>query len=60
MNETMKLPEEFHPLNREEMHEVQGGFLGAVLIGLAIAGGAAIINDWDNFKNGLMGRPEVR
>ena len=52
MNETLKLPEEFHPLNQDEMHETQGGFLGAILAGLAIAAGTAIINDWDNFKNG--------
>ena len=60
MNETIQLSEKFYPLEREEMHEIQGGILGIILAGLAIAAGAAIINDWDNFKNGLMARPEVR
>ena len=34
--------------------------LGDVLviaIGLAIAAGTAIINDWDNFERGLTGQP---
>ena len=58
MNEQLKLPEEFLPLNREEMHETHGGILGAILAGLAIAAGTAIIGDWDNFKAGLAGRKE--
>ena len=59
MNETQKLSEEFLPLRRDEMYEIHGGFL-PILAGLIIAGGAAIIGDWDNFKNGLMGRKEVK
>ncbi len=59
MNETLKLPKEFLPLNREEMHEIHGGILLVILAGIAIAAGAAIINDWDNFKRGLMGMPEI-
>lgn len=58
MNETLRLPEQFHPLRKEDMHEIHGGILAVILAGLAIAAGAAIINDWDNFKAGLMGLPE--
>ena len=58
MNETLRLSEKFHPLEREEMHEIQGGILLLIIAGLTVAGGAAIINDWDNFKNGLFGRHE--
>lgn len=58
MNETLRLPEQFHPLKKEDMYEIHGGILGAILAGLVIAAGAAIINDWDNFKAGLMGQPE--
>ncbi len=58
MNETQKLSEEFLPLRRDEMYEIHGG--GIIVAGLVIAAGAAIINDWDNFINGLMGRPEVK
>lgn len=60
MNETIRLSEKFHPMERDEMHETHGGILGAIFIGLTIAAGAAIINDWDNFKNGLMARPEEK
>ncbi len=42
------------------MYETRGGFLGIIAAGLIIAAGAAIINDWDNFKAGLMGRPEIK
>jgi hypothetical protein len=58
MNETLRLPEQFHPLKKEDMHEIHGGILGVILAGLVIAAGAAIINDWDNFKAGLMGQLE--
>ena len=58
MNETNQLSEKFHPLEREEMHEIQGGILLIIIAGLTVAAGAAIINDWDNFKNGLFGRHE--
>ena len=59
MNESLQLSEKFHPMDRNELHETQGG-AWAILIGIGIAAGAAIINDWDNFKNGLFGRPEVK
>ena len=51
----------FIPLGEEEMYETRGGFgvLAAIAVGLAIAAGAEIFSDWDNFKAGLMGRPEM-
>jgi len=58
MNETLRLSEKFYPLERDEMHEIHGGILHIIIAGLIIAAGAAIINDWDNFKNGLFGRHE--
>lgn len=60
MNETLRISEKFQLLNREEMHETHGGILAVIIAGLAIAAGAAIINDWDNFKAGLMGLPEIK
>ena len=60
MNETLRLSEKFHPMEPDEMHETYGGILAAIFVGLTIAAGAAIINDWDNFKNGLMARPEEK
>ena len=60
MNETLRFSKYFLPLKREEMYDVKGGILAVILAGLAIAAGAAIINDWDNFKAGLMGLPEIK
>ena len=39
-----------------EQREVNGGILWEILVGAAVV---AIINDWDNFKAGLSGKPEV-
>ncbi len=60
MKETLRMPEHFSPLHEGEMHEIHGGFLAAILAGLIIAAGTAIINDWDNFKRGLRGLPEIK
>jgi len=51
----------FVPLSEEEARNTKGGvgILAAIAIGLAIAAGAEIFGDWDNFKAGLMGRPEI-
>jgi hypothetical protein len=51
----------FVPLSEEEARNTCGGFgvLAAIAVGLAIAAGAEIFSDWDNFKAGLMGRPEI-
>ncbi|MCB0486082.1 MAG: hypothetical protein KDC47_07800 [Flavobacteriaceae bacterium] len=42
-------------LDAREVRETDGGVFGLddILVGLAIAAGAAIINDWDDFKDGL-------
>ena len=37
-----------------------GGIIPALVAGLIIAGAAEIIRDWDNFKNGLAGRREMK
>ena len=51
----------FIPLSEEEIQNTRGGIgiLAAIAIGLTIAAGAEILGDWDNFKAGLMGRPEI-
>jgi hypothetical protein len=59
MNEIMENYTGFRSLEREELYQTRGGVLAAIAAGLIIAAGAAIINDWDNFKAGLMGRPEM-
>ena len=49
----------FRMVPLEEQQEINGGaFPFLILIGAAAV--AQIIIDWDNFKNGLMGRPEEK
>jgi len=48
---------DFRELSVQDQQEINGGAIPF----LALIGAAAvtqIIIDWDNFKNGLMGRPE--
>lgn len=48
-------------LSLTEQTEVNGGFFGLddLIIGLIIVAATAVVNDWDNFKRGIAGRPEV-
>ena len=61
MNEMNVSKNGFLPLDGNEIQNTRGGFgIGAlILIGLAGAAGAEIFGDWDNFKAGLLGLPEV-
>ena len=45
-----------------QMRETNGGIgiLAAIAAGIAIAAGAEIFGDWDNFKAGLKGEPEIK
>lgn len=46
------------PVTEQQM--LNGGFWPAFLVGIGIASVAEIISDWDNFKNGLTGKPEEK
>lgn len=43
-------------LTLTEQKEVNGGVIWAALI---VAAFVAVISDWDNFKAGLAGKPEI-
>lgn len=59
MNASQRLQGEFIPLSAYECYQTKGGsIIAAILVGAGIAAAGEIIRDWDNFKNGLMGRPE--
>jgi lactobin A/cerein 7B family class IIb bacteriocin len=64
-NEKNKQMEKFKELSIEEMQEVEGGLgfwatVGAgIIVGLTVATFVAVIEDWDNFKAGLNGEPEI-
>lgn len=49
--------ENFNEIPVQEQQDINGGFL-QFLIAIGVIGVAEIIRDWDNFKNGLTGRPE--
>lgn len=54
--------EGFSEVSRSEQQEINGGFwpilLGRIAVGLIVAAATEVIDDWDNFKNGLQGLPE--
>ena len=61
MKKTLMMPAGFTPLSRNEECSTRGGaILGLILVAAAAAAVTEIITDWDNFKNGLMGRPEEK
>jgi hypothetical protein len=48
-------------LSESELRQIEGGsILGGLAIGLIITAFAQIVGDWDNFKNGIAGRPEEK
>ena len=48
-------------LTESELRQIEGGsIIGPLIAGLIITAVAQIVSDWDNFKNGLAGRPEVK
>lgn len=61
MNKILKQTNGLSPLSVEEEYRTKGGsFLALFLIAAGSAAVKAIIDDWDNFKNGLTGKPEEK
>ena len=55
--------EGFSEVSQSEQQEINGGllpFLLGILSGVLIASATELIDDWDNFKNGLKGLPEQK
>ncbi|MEO5980638.1 MAG: hypothetical protein ABIS36_11360 [Chryseolinea sp.] len=48
------------PLSEDELRDTSGGVNGWATFfgGLAATALGEIVKDWDNFKNGIAGRPE--
>ena len=51
--------ESFNEISLQEQQKINGGFW-PILISVAIVAIEQIIDDWDNFKNGLTGQPEEK
>ena len=56
------LQNELVPLDHNDLVETNGGcpILVPIVVGLLIAAGTEIMSDWDNFKAGLLGKPEIQ
>ncbi|MDX2431671.1 MAG: class IIb bacteriocin, lactobin A/cerein 7B family [Bacteroides sp.] len=55
--------EGFSEISMSEQQEINGGIwpiIARILVGAAVAAATEIIDDWDNFKNGLQGLPETK
>lgn len=53
--------EGFSEVSLSEQQEINGGFwpiIGKIVVGLIVAAATEVMDDWDNFKNGLQGLPE--
>jgi len=50
---------DFRLIPSEDQLEINGGAFPFLAV-IGVAAITQIIIDWDNFKNGLMGRPEIR
>lgn len=51
--------ENFHEIPVNEQQDINGGFW-QIVVSIGIMAVGEIIDDWDNFKNGLTGRPEEK
>ena len=57
------LLEGFSEVSQSEQQEISGGllpFVAGLLSGILVAAATELIDDWDNFKNGLQGLPEQK
>lgn len=50
---------DFREIPKNTQKKLNGGSW-AILAGFLIAVTVEVMSDWDNFKNGLMGRPEEK
>jgi len=46
-------------LTHEETLLYSGGMISQIVRAVIVSAIGAIVNDWDNFKRGLTGRPEI-
>ena len=49
----------FTPLDQTECSRIRGGIVPLILGAFFTAAVTEIISDWDNFKAGLLGQPEI-
>jgi hypothetical protein len=50
----------YRELDNNELTATYGGIFWFILGGIIVAVTKEVISDWDNFKAGLTGQPEIR
>jgi hypothetical protein len=50
----------YRELNKDELSGIYGGVIWYIVGGVIIAVVNEIVSDWDNFKAGLRGQPEIK
>jgi hypothetical protein len=58
--ETIQNLSYYRELDQKELTGIYGGFFWYIAGGIIIAITREVISDWDNFKAGLAGQPEIR
>ena len=54
------MEQNFVELPRSELAKIEGGLWEILVAGVVVAVVSKILDDWDNFKNGITGRPEIK
>jgi COMC family len=50
----------FQELDQSELIMISGGVFWYIVGGIVVAMAREVISDWDNFKAGLTGQPEIK
>jgi hypothetical protein len=50
----------YEELDRDELIGISGGVIWYIIAGIIVAAVNEVISDWDNFKAGLTGQPEIK
>lgn len=58
--ESIKNIRDFQELNQSEMASISGGVIWYIVGGIVVAMAKEVMSDWDNFKAGLTGQPEIK
>lgn len=58
--EPIKNLKNYQELTPSEIEGISGGVFWFILGGIIIAVTGEIVRDWDNFKAGLTGQPEIK
>jgi len=58
--ESLKNIGDFQELDQSEMTGISGGVFWYIVGGIVVAMAREVMNDWDNFKAGLTGQPEIK